>query len=82
MSRDPLAGDDDDEMSEMSEMSVDPFADAAAMAVTETPREWPICASYRDDPSSRCQMENKFLNINCYSPNDPYLPQYPCSWCQ
>ena len=68
-------------MSAKDEMS-NPLADAAAMAVTVTPREWPICASYRDDSSSRCQMENKFLNINCYSPNDPYLPQHPCSWCQ
>ena len=57
----------------VDEMSVDPLADAAAMAVTETPREWPICASYRDDPSSRCQMENKFLNINCNSPRSNWI---------
>ena len=47
-------------------MSVDHLADAAAMAVTGglnvTPREWPVCASYRDDSSSQCVMDSKYLN--------------------
>ena len=47
-----------------------------------TPRECPVCASYRDDSSSRCVMKSKYLNIMCYSPNDPYKPQHSCSWCQ
>ena len=60
--------------------------EAAAMSVIGGPdmtsREWPVCASHRDDSSSRCVMKSKYLNDKCYSTNDPYIPLHPCSWCQ
>ena len=66
--------------------AVDHLMEAAAMSVTGgpdvTPREWPVCASYRDDSSSRCKMDSKYLDFTCYSLNDPYKPNFRCSWCQ
>ena len=47
----------------------DPLMEAAAMSVIGgpdmTPREWPVCASHRDDSSSRCVMDtgSKYLDF-------------------
>jgi hypothetical protein len=59
---------------------------ALALFESGSPREWPICALFSDDPYNLCFMskngQSKFLDRDCYSPNDAENPKHRCDDCK
>ena len=47
-------------------------------------RDWPVCASWREGPSSRCAKTNgsKFLCRKCFDPVNENSPKHYCIGCK
>lgn len=71
-------------MSSIDDSGID---EALALFENGSPREWPVCASFSNDPDNNgCFMskngQSKFLNRNCYNPNDAENPKHQCDACK
>ena len=61
--------------------------EALALFESGSPREWPVCASFSEDPNNNgCFMsrngQSEFLNRKCYNPNDAENPKHWCDACK